>query len=157
MCLNHGLLYKMLTCNRPTLQVSTKKSKMELQYPYEAGEKALRLAKNWKTLSKQQLHNLLTSLNINAVFDSERDPDDMMPLDIPIDNYVVNFFEVYAGIRKITPEQALMIFYGYDETFPQRYGHIRPADEPEKRYRKQLRLVVVHSPELMTVPKIMRY
>ena len=120
----------MRTCYRLTLKVSMKKFKDGITVSlYEVGEKALQLAKNWKTLSKQQLHDLLTSLNINAVFDAEHDTDNMIPLEIPIDDYAVNFLEVYAAIRKITLEQALIIFYGYDETFPQRYGNIQPAEE----------------------------
>ena len=81
---------------------------------YEAGEKASQLTNNWKTLSKQQLHDLLTSLITNGEYDSEHDPDDMKPLDIPFDDYVVNYIEVYAAVRKTTPEQALMIFYNYN-------------------------------------------
>ena len=96
----------------------------------EAGEKASQLANNWKTLSKQQLHDLLTSLITNGVYDSERDPEDTVPLEIPIDDYVVNYLEVYAAIRKTTPEHALMIFYGYDETFPERYGHAQTEVDP---------------------------
>ena len=97
---------------------------------HEASEKASQLVRNWKTLSNQQLHDLLTSLDMNVVSDSEHDPDDMKPLEIPIDDYVINFLEVYAIIRKTTPEQALMKFYVYGSTFAERHGHAQTEIDP---------------------------
>lgn len=101
-----------------------------MEYLYEASEKAPQLVRNWKTLSNQQLHDFLASLGINAVSDSEHGPDDIKPITIPLDNYVVNFLEAYTATCKITPEQALMKFYVYGKTFTERHGHAEPEVDP---------------------------
>ena len=90
------------------------------------------LDRSWETHTKQQLCDLLTALGTRPTPYSKYDMEDTKPLTIPLDDYVVNFLKVYACIRKITPSQALMKFYVYGKTFPERHGLAEPAKDPNK-------------------------
>ena len=100
------------------------------EYLYEASEKAPQLVRNWKTFSKPQLEDLLTSLGISAASNPEHEPDDLETQTITLDDYVVNFLKVYACIRKITPSQALIKFHNYDATFTARHGCTKTEIDP---------------------------
>ena len=88
------------------------------------------LAKNWKTLSEQQLRDLATPNARINVHDPKHDPEDMTLIDIPIDDCVANFLKTYADIHKTTTERALIIFYSYDEIFAERYGDAQMEIDP---------------------------
>ena len=73
---------------------------------HDARRKTSELDNDWKTLSNQQLHDLLTSLNVNAASYSEHNSDDIKLITITLDDYVVNFLEACTMICKFAPEHS---------------------------------------------------
>ena len=88
------------------------------------------LAKNWETPSEQQLRDLVAPNAKSWGYDPKHDPEDMVLIEIPIDDYAVNFLKAYAAKHETTIEHALIIFYLYDETFTERYGHAQAEIDP---------------------------
>ena len=84
---------------------------------------------DWKKLLNQQLRDLLTSLGISAASNPEREPDDLEARSISLDDYIVNFLDVYAKICKITTSQALMKFHNYDAQYTKNLADQHTATE----------------------------